>query len=223
MVKRGPKPKGRVDRTWRPELAYAVGLITADGSLSKNGRHINFTSKDLDLIKVFQDCLELHDIKVGKKSSGYTNKKEYYQVQFGDVLFYQFLCGVGLHPNKSHTVAALSIPQDYFFDFVRGEWDGDGTIYRSQDKRWSNSYVISIAFASASYDFLSWLQLGINNKLGTSGFVKKGTRGFQLCYAKKDSQSLLAAMFYRTDVPHLPRKFAKAQEIYRIDALNSMN
>lgn len=221
MGKRGPKPKGRVDTTWRPELAYAIGLITADGSLSKNGRHINFTSKDLDLIKTYQKCLGLEDIKIGRKSSGYTSEKRYYQVQFGDVLFYRFLVSIGLHANKSHTLDVLNIPDEYFFDFVRGEWDGDGTIYRTQDKRWKSSYIISIAFASASKEFLLWLQVGINEKLGTSGFIKKGTRGYQLCYAKQNSKLLLAAMFYKKDLPYLSRKFAKAQEIYKIDALDS--
>jgi len=161
--------------------------------------------------------------KIGTKSSGYNSEKTYYQVQFGDVLFYQFLLEIGLHPNKSHTVARLHIPDQYFFDFVRGEWDGDGTIYRSKDKRWRNSYVISISFASASKEFLVWLQKGINTRIDTNGFIKKGTRGYQLCYAKKDSNMLLNAMFYTNGLPHLPRKFAKAEEIYRIDALNSSN
>lgn len=147
--------------------------------------------------------------------------KKYYQVQFGDVLFYQFLVDLGLHANKSRTLEAINIPKEYLFDFVRGEWDGDGTIYRSQDKRWKNSYVISIAFASASLGFLQWLQTGINAQLDTTGFVKKAVRGHQLCYAKKDSKKLLQAMFYEEGLPHLQRKFAKAKEIYRIDALDS--
>ena len=67
MVKRGPKPKGKIKLEWSPELVYAVGLITADGSLSKNGRHIDFTSKDLDQIKTYCKCLGIEDIKIGTK------------------------------------------------------------------------------------------------------------------------------------------------------------
>jgi hypothetical protein len=224
MGKRGPKPKGRVDTTWRPELAYAIGLITADGSLSKNRRHINFTSKDLDLIRTFQACLGLEDIKIGTKSSGYVANKSYYQVQFGDVLFYQFLVDLGLHANKAHTLKRIDIPDEYFFDFVRGEWDGDGTIYRSQDKRWRSSYIISVGFASASRLFLVWLQESISQRIHTSGHIVGNTRGaFQLRYARKDSRKLFEAMFYKKNVPHLQRKFAKAVEIYRIDGRNSLN
>ena len=31
---------------WTPELAYIVGLITTDGCLSSDGRHLTFTSCD---------------------------------------------------------------------------------------------------------------------------------------------------------------------------------
>ncbi|KKQ97202.1 hypothetical protein A3E15_01705 [Candidatus Woesebacteria bacterium RIFCSPHIGHO2_12_FULL_42_9] len=54
---------------WTANLAYVVGLITTDGSLSKNGRHIDFTSKDYDLIKTFAKILKLKN-KVGSKYRG---------------------------------------------------------------------------------------------------------------------------------------------------------
>jgi len=218
MGKRGPKPKGRVNTTWGPELAYAVGLITADGSLSKDGRHINFTSKDIDQIQTFQKCLELEDIKIGEKQSGYTDKI-YHQVQFGDVLFYQFLQNIGLHANKSLTMTSLKIPSDYFFDFVRGEWDGDGTIYCSRDKRWKNSYIISVGFASGSKMFLVWLRSEINKRLETTGHIVQGSRVLQLRYARKDSKKLFDAMFYKDNLPHLHRKFAKAEKIFKMNGL----
>ena len=218
MGKRGPKPKGRVNTTWGPELAYAVGLITADGSLSKDGRHINFTSKDIDQIQTFQKCLELEDIKIGEKQSGYTDKI-YHQVQFGDVLFYQFLQNIGLHANKSLTMTSLKIPSDYFFDFVRGEWDGDGTIYCSRDKRWKNSYIISVGFASGSKMFLVWLRSEINKRLETTGHIVQGSRVLQLRYARKDSKKLFDAMFYEDNLPHLHRKFAKAEKIFKMNGL----
>lgn len=219
MGKRGPKPKGRVDVTWSSDLAYAVGLITADGSLSKDGRHINFTSKDLQLIKTFQKCLSLYDIKIGQKKSGYTDKKQYYQIQFGDVLFYNWLQDIGLSVNKSLTITSLTIPDRYFFDFVRGEWDGDGTIYCSKDMRWKNSYIVSIGFASGSEKFLIWLQRDINMMIGTTGHIHRGKRAIQLRYARKDSRKLFDAMFYKKDLPHLNRKFTKAKKIFKMTGL----
>lgn len=218
MGMRGPKPKGRVDTTWCAELAYAVGLITADGSLSKDGRHINFTSKDIQLIKTFQTCLNLHDIKIGKKSNG-SGYNKYYQIQFGDVLFYKWLQKIGLSPNKSLTINTLEIPDRYFFDFLRGEWDGDGTIVCCRDVRWKKSYMVSVGFTSGSKDFLVWLRSEINCRLGTTGSISVGVRAMQLRYARKDSQLLFKAMFYEDDIPYLHRKFAKAKKIFTMTGL----
>ena len=219
MGKRGPKPKGRVDTTWRPELAYAVGLITADGSLSKDGRHIDLTSKDREQIETYKKCLGLLNVKTGNKKSTHSDKQEYHRVQFGDVLFYKFLTKIGLSPNKSKTIKKVKIPTKLFFDFVRGEWDGDGTIYCSRDKRWESSYIVSIAFASGSAPFLEWLQVEINARLSTTGHIQKNTRAIQLRYARGDSRKLFDAMFYQKRIPHLSRKFAKAQKIFKMTGL----
>ena len=45
--------------SWNKNLAYAVGLITTDGCLSKDGRHIDLTSKDINLLKDFlRGCID---------------------------------------------------------------------------------------------------------------------------------------------------------------------
>jgi hypothetical protein len=48
------KPLGKVNMTPSPDLYYAIGLITTDGSLSKDERHIVFTSKDKEMVQLFQ-------------------------------------------------------------------------------------------------------------------------------------------------------------------------
>ncbi|MFA5355413.1 MAG: hypothetical protein WC302_01615 [Candidatus Paceibacterota bacterium] len=72
---------------WSPNLAYAVGLIATDGCLSIDGRHLNITSKDIQLLKTFKKCLGLKN-KRGFKSSGFL-KEEYPRLQFGNILFYK--------------------------------------------------------------------------------------------------------------------------------------
>src|SRR3990167_535268 len=56
---------------WSNKLAYAVGLITTDGNLSKDGRHINLTSKDVEQIQNLANILKLKN-KVSLKKSSYT-------------------------------------------------------------------------------------------------------------------------------------------------------
>jgi hypothetical protein len=58
---------------WTPEFAYAVGLLTTDGNLSKDGRHLILVSKDKQLLRTFKKCLNL-DSKIGSRKSGFTEK-----------------------------------------------------------------------------------------------------------------------------------------------------
>lgn len=196
MEKRGAKPQKQVSTEWSPKLAYAVGLIATDGCLSKDGRHIDFTSKDQDLISTFRECLGLKN-KIGTKRSGFTCKKEYYRLQFGDVSFYNWLCVVGLSPHKSKTLGELIIPDKFFFDFLRGCFDGDGTIFAYWDKRWHSSYMYYVAFASASIDYLEWLQRTIFKLLNINGKIRGSNKiCYQLAFAKQGSRILFNKMFY---------------------------
>lgn len=223
MGKRGSKPKERVLIKWTTEFAYAIGLLTTDGSLSKDGRHINFTSKDEDQVKTFKDCLKLDNIKIGKKSSGIVKEKIYSQVQFGDVVFYQWLVNIGLSPNKSKTMGELKIPDAYFLDFLRGCFDGDGSIYSYWDPRWRSSYMFYVSFASASPKFLLWLQKKIVILVHVNGNIQKlqkESRVGQLRFAKKEAVILCRDMYHSKNIPYLKRKFAKMQKIFTIDQEN---
>lgn len=208
--KRGAKPKGKVKIEWSPEFAYAIGLITSDGNLSPNGRTINFTSKDLKLVELFQKCLGTKN-KVGRKARGGETVKKYYVVQIGDVLFYRFLETIGLTRNKSKTLKNLIIPDQYFFDFLRGHFDGDGTFYSYWDPRWRSSYMFYTEFLSASKQHIDWLREKLNKFLNISGHITTSRRSsvFQLKYAKAESLKLFPKLYYNVRVACLSRKRTK--------------
>ena len=212
MGKRGPKPKDPTSIIWTSELAYAIGLIATDGCLYNDGRHINLTSKDLDQIETFKKCLGKNN-KVGLKSSGFSKQRKYYYVQIGDVGLYRFLQQVGLTPRKSLTIGELLIPDQFFFDFLRGSFDGDGTIYSFWDKRWHSSYMFYINFISASLNHLEWLQKKVYNLTGAKGVIKPGVRAYKLEFAKKSSTDILRRMYHSSNSPRLERKFLKALRI----------
>ncbi len=193
---------------WSANFAYAVGLIVADGCLSKDGRHIDFTSKDLDLIQTFLKILKLNN-KIGeKKIRG--NSRKYYRVQFGNVKFYAFLLDIGLMPNKSKIIGELQIPDRYFSDFLRGFFDGDGGTYSYFDPRWKNSYMLYTSFASGSLRYLEWLNLKISSLYGVEGRIG-GTfeNCYTLRYAKQGSLILIEKMYYKKGIPCLKRKYSK--------------
>ena len=193
---------------WSAKLAYVVGLIASDGCLSKDGRHIDFTSKDLDQVQTFSRLLKLSN-KIGTKGRSKKSGQPYYRVEFGDVNLYRFLLKIGLTPNKSKTIGALLIPDKYFIDFLRGSFDGDGHSYSYRDPRWRNSFRLYTGFSSASLKHLEWLQFQIERFYNLRGIIKKGTRAFQLEFAKYSSVILLEKIYYKKGIPFLIRKHSK--------------
>src|SRR5436305_454382 len=111
---------------WNNNLAYLVGLIASDGCLVNNGRHLNLTSKDIELINHTQLILNMN-VKFWLKRSMYGG--EAYHLQFSNVALYDFLLATGLTPAKSKTLGKLNISDLYYPDFLRGYFDGDGTVY----------------------------------------------------------------------------------------------
>jgi hypothetical protein len=192
---------------WSSDIAYIVGLFASDGCLINDGRHLNITSKDIEIIDYVQQVLDVR-AKATTKTGGFNTTA--YHLSFGDVAFYDFLVKVGLTPAKSKTLGVLKIPDTYYFDFLRGEFDGDGCIRGFQDIRWADSHMFYIEFASASPAFMTYLQANNTRLAGTtSGSIHPDTRVAKLSYAKLDSIKLTAAMFHGGGVPSLSRKRTK--------------
>lgn len=217
MGKRGPKPKGKVTITWSSNFSYAIGLIVSDGNLSPDGRHINFTSKEQELADLFQSALAIN-ASVTMKRRGDGVEKKYFAVQFSDVLFYEFLVSIGITPRKSKTIQKVLLPQEFFFDFLRGVFDGDGSTHSYYDKRWKSSYMFYTIFSSASPIFIDWLSEVIQQELHIKGHVTKARNQsvIQLKYAKSESVILLQKMYQNKRLKSLERKRLKIVEMLRI-------
>ena len=168
MGLRGPKPKGKVNIKWSPNFAYAIGLLASDGCLYNNGRHISLTSLDVEQLHNFNKALSIK-VKISTKKSGYG--KHCTHIQFSDVLFHRFLISIGVTPTKSKTLSKVNVPGVYFFDFLRGCFDGDGCFYSYWDPRWRSSHMFYLTFSSASLKHIEWLRGEINKKTKRRGHI----------------------------------------------------
>ena len=198
----------KVNTEWNNNLAYAIGLITADGCLNKDGRHIWFSSKDSELIEKFKKSLKLSN-KIGKYARGGETEKRYFCITFGDINFYNFLNNIGLTSAKSKIIKYVKIPRPYFPDFLRGLFDGDGTFYTFRDTRWPNSFSFKLSIASASLDFIVWLKTILTKYYGVKGYIHKGAGVYNLEYVKGDSKKISKIMYGRPNILYLSRKYSK--------------
>lgn len=210
---------------WTPCLAYTTGLLTTDGNLSKDGRHINMRSSDIDLLETFISCLGLKSKIAQSYNNGYA-KKPSYRVQFSNVQLYRWLLKIGLYPAKTYTIGKLKIPNKYFRDFLRGHLDGDGSIYTYSDsynfykgRNYTNQRVY-VKFISASQKHIDWLFETINNLSKAKGSLQCNIRTqanrvpiWEIKFSKKESIKLLKWIYYRPDLPALKRKSILAKQI----------
>ena len=203
------KPK-RKNILWNSNFAYAIGLLAPDGSLSSDGRHFDLTSKDKEQLVNFMNCLNIK-VKIGSKKSGMTGKK-ISRIQFGDIVLYNFLLGIGFTPAKTKTMAEIKVPKKFFFDFLRGHHDGDGTFYSYFDPRWKNSFMFYSVFISASKKHIDWIRRELQKILDIKGHITKSGSIYQLKYAKNESLKLLPRMYYTEEVVCLRRKRLKIEE-----------
>lgn len=215
--RRGPRLADK-HYEWSPELAYVIGLITTDGNLSPDGRHLTVTSADIDLLETVRACLGI-SASVATVIGGYSGNS-YYRLQWGDRAFYRWLRTIGLMPAKSLKLGPLAIPDDYLADFVRGCIDGDGSIvtYTDRYNTFKNeNYVyerLFVSLVSGSYPFLEWIHSNITRLLNLGGGIFERHKGrstyWLLKYMKNDSIRLLKWLYYSPNVPCLARKRNKA-------------
>jgi hypothetical protein len=201
--------------SWSANLAYATGLIASDGCLQKDARHLDLTSIDLENINNFSVALG-RELKITRKSNG---RDQYaHRVQFSDVALYDFFLEAGLTPAKSMTLGEISVPDEYYADFLRGYFDGDGSTYSYLDNRWRSSYMFYTCFTSASPRFVEYLRReNIRLAKVSPGSIRNGKNVQNLSYAKADSKVIYSYMYYSPEVLCLKRKREKLRSFIERD------
>lgn len=220
--KPGQRPQAKVNVEWSPDFAYAIGLLVSDGSLSKDGRHISFVSKDIDQVENFCRALKVNYIPAIQRSS---IRRLAYRVQVGDVNFYKFLNSIGLTKAKSLTVGSVLIPTNLFSHYLRGYFDGDGCTYSYFDKRWKSSFMLYLGFVSGSYIHIVWLKDMIYEYTKVSGYITKHTRvntWYQLRYSKQAALKLIDYMYKDKGDMFLKRKYLKIKDSLAIVGATSL-
>ena len=195
------------------DLWYVVGLIATDGNLSKDGRHISIVSKDNKFLRKVRKALLLKN-KIGFKANGIHPEKIYFVLQIGDKKFFNFLLSIGLIPKKSLILDKLSVPKNYFTDFLRGVIDGDGTIVSWVHKSNGNKQW-SVRIYSAASKFVHWLKNETEKIYRVSGKIygyKHGGRKntyYQIKFGKFASKVILEKCYYDKCLA-IDRKYNKA-------------
>jgi len=127
-------------------MAYVLGVIYTDGNLRPN-RFSNENPKEtinLSRFTVYQKEPELlrkilH--LMGSNAKLLFRVQPLYYFHVNDEEIYDDLLKLGLTPNKSLTLQFPYVPDSCLRDFIRGCWDGDGSVYFEKDGSANASFV----------------------------------------------------------------------------------
>ncbi|MDP2941375.1 MAG: LAGLIDADG family homing endonuclease [Candidatus Omnitrophota bacterium] len=199
-------------------MAYILGFIFADGCLVeyKNGYHgLDITSKDLGHLRLIKEQLKAEH-KIGEKERGY-------RIQVRNSYIYNDLLKLGLTPRKSKTIAFPEIPKSYFSHFIRGLFDGDGSVMVWREPRWRHTWQIRTSFTSGSQNFLQDLKKQLQSLVGLSrGRVSPVTRGFHLRYlSMPECIALYKFMYQGNNNLYLRRKRDKFESFLSFKKLEN--
>jgi intein-encoded DNA endonuclease-like protein len=180
-------------KKWTPEMAYVLGFFAADGNLIKNKRGACFFSLEicdkgiLDNIKKVMES----NHKIGIRVSSKENYKVRYRLQIGSKEIYEDLLSLGFGNGKTYNMSVPLIPDEYFSDFVRGYFDGDGNVWLSKGHK-----KILIAFTSSSRLFLEGLSVRLK-KLGITlgGSLVDYKTYYRISYSIQDSLKIYSFMY----------------------------
>lgn len=146
--------------SWSSEMAYVLGLVITDGCISKTGT-VSLCINDKDLLEKVKKVLgSEHKITPSKHQKGL------YYFHFSRERLVNDLEKLGVLPRKSLTVKFPKVPQEYLPDFIRGVFDGDGSVFF--DKRRPN-FPLRSKFVSSSIDFID----GLHKSLKFLGMSKR--------------------------------------------------
>jgi len=177
-------------KDWSSEMAYVLGLVITDGCISKTGT-VSLSMNDKELLEKVRKVMgSEHKIEPSK------HQKNLYIFHFARENMVRDLEKFGVVPKKSLIVTFPTVPEDYLPDFIRGVFDGDGSIYF--DTR-SKNCPMRTSFHSGSKDFIEKLEdnltkLGMPERKISYQKTKNGIY-YGIRYSHKDSVKLFNILY----------------------------
>lgn len=186
------------------EKAYWLGFLYADGCVHSNNNEISLNITDKEHIEKFKQAIGAINHNITEiNDDRWKNAKTLYQFSIKDAQLHKDLIHWGCVPQKTLTIEKIpNIPRDYVSHFIRGYFDGDGSLHYLQG---TNNYRIS--FTSGSASFLKDIQKELEVNLSLS--QEKNTNTYQLQISgRKQIERILNYLYNNsTNSIRLDRKY----------------
>lgn len=150
-----------------PELAYILGLWVTDGCAYERGSY-SIGLKDKEVIDWVADTIGYKN-KIWQINEPKGNSTRFF-IQFTNQEVKKVFDRYKIVPNKSFTTEVPEIPLEYMQHFIRGVFEGDGSIGKYK-------YSYSVNIVGASETFISQIKGIIEKEIGGNRTIKYDKRG----------------------------------------------
>lgn len=181
-------------KVWTSEMAYILGFFYSDGNVTKDRKEINIhlNKKDHYILKKIRKIMGSNRPirKYGSASYLRLNSK----------ILVRDIMSLGCIPRKSLILDFPDIEEKYLSHFIRGYFDGDGSIHFNKP----NTIKIHIC---GTNKFLTKLQLRLNKSINIKINPLYKDRTFWVCrYYSDDARKLCFWMYKNSKGLYLERK-----------------
>lgn len=187
------------------EKAYWLGFLYADGCVHSNNYEISINITDKEHIKKFQNAIKALNHNITEtKDKRFQNAKTLYQFSIKDKQLHQDLIKWGCIPQKSLLINKIpNIPRDYISHFIRGYFDGDGSLHYLQG---TNNYRVSFV---GTKEFLNDIQKELQTNVSLQGNIAGKAYVLQIA-GRKQVERILNYLYNNSkEENRLNRKYQK--------------
>lgn len=225
-------------------MAYVLGVIYTDGTVDPGYKidprrrsistpRLRISQKEPELLQKVLDLIDCNAKLMYRKERRYgsTVAGALYSFQISSEKIYHDLLTAGVTPNKSLTLSFPEMPgTELIRHFIRGCWDGDGTVFVLRDKIRAHA---GAGIVSGSLKFITGLRdhfyrVGIERRSGQTDEplpILRDRNSHHIRIGGRDNFTLLFHYLYDgvDSSMRLERKYLKFLEIMRLyDAVLSL-
>lgn len=198
-------------KTWSSNMAYILGFAYADGNVHDTSFKIALKGTDADLLYQIKKEIE-YTADIGYYDAYLKGKShEVSKLLIRSKVLTDDLKALGVVPNKSLIIEFPDIPKQYESDFLRGYFDGDGSVgqqYPTNSKGIRTKIgQVRVRVCCGSEGFLTTMRDKFFKVYGLRNVkVSKCKKNlYEISYSTKDSITLYE-IFYKNNSMCLKRK-----------------
>jgi hypothetical protein len=195
--------------------AYWLGVLFADGSITKKASksgQIIFSSKDKDWVELFLSDVGSNNTPNCEYQKVF--KKYIWKAQITSAQMYNDLNNLGCTPTKTKTIRIPILEDDLVHHFIRGYFDGDGTVGAYKNLKNSDWKILKSGFCSGSQEFIIDLLkiLPVKNKT-----IKQVKECYITQHSLQDTLNLFSYMYkdYTTCLERKRQVFINYLDTYK--------